>query len=139
MRRPWLLQRQNGGHFLCRHTVLTCARCTKSWFYESSVNIFPRFKAALQVKKITRLLQRPKVLYRFSKNTPSTSILSQMNPVYSFPTHSSKINFNIILPSALRSSESSLLLSLSHQNLVLISHIPNARTLYSPPTSCSLI
>jgi hypothetical protein len=54
-------------------------------------------------QEIHCLLCNPKFHY---KSPPLVPILSQMNPVHTFPPYFPKIHSNIILPSATRSSES---------------------------------
>jgi len=69
---------------------------------------------------------------------PLAPILSQMNPVHSFPSSSSKIHSNIILAPTLRSSDLYLPFWLSNQNFVRIFHafympLPSRPSRYDHP------
>jgi hypothetical protein len=49
-------------------------------------------------KEIPSILWNPKAHYRVHNSFSLVSILSQMNPVNTFPDYLCKIRFNIILP-----------------------------------------
>jgi hypothetical protein len=56
-------------------------------------------------QEIFRLLWNLKVHYHVYKNPSLVPILSQIHPVYIFPSYLSNIHFSIIFPSTSRSSE----------------------------------
>jgi hypothetical protein len=53
----------------------------------------------LASQEIPHLLQNPKFHNRVHKGPPLVPILSQMNPVHTFPPYFPEIHSNIILPS----------------------------------------
>jgi hypothetical protein len=77
-------------------------------------------------QEISRLLWNPKVHYRVRKIPSPVRIMSQMNPVHTFPPYFRKIHPNIILPSTPRSSEWSLPPKSFNQNIVGIYCISHA-------------
>jgi hypothetical protein len=70
-------------------------------------------------QEILRLIKNQKVHYRVHKTPPLVPILSQMHPDHYLPSHSSKIHYNIILPSTPRFSEWSLPFRFSNKTLWL--------------------
>jgi hypothetical protein len=59
-------------------------------------------------QEVFRLFRNPNVHYRVHRRLLQDPILSQMNPVHSFPPYFPKIHSNTIFPSRRRSSEPSL-------------------------------
>jgi hypothetical protein len=65
-------------------------------------------------------------IYRFDKSPQIVPILSELNPVHILPYDFFKIDFNINLPSTLKSFKMSLPLSFTNKNPVYIFHISHA-------------
>jgi hypothetical protein len=81
-------------------------------------------------EEIPQILRKQKIHYRIHKSPLPVPMLSQINPVHAFQPYICKTNFNIILPSMLRSSKWSLFLRFPHHNPVCIS--PHPYTFHMP-------
>jgi len=75
-------------------------------------------------QEIPRILYNPEVHHRVHNGPQLVPILSHMNPFHTLPTHFPKIHPNIILPSTLRSSEWSLTVRLSDQDIYVFLIFP---------------
>jgi hypothetical protein len=82
-----------------------------------------------------QILWNLKVHYHSYKCLPPVPVVSQINPAHSLPSHTLKIQFNIILPSMLGSFKWSLSLRLPRQKPVCTSPLPH--TCYTPHSSHS--
>jgi hypothetical protein len=89
---------------------------------------FLRSWKIFSTQEIPRILRNPQVHYRIRKSSLPVPILSKIDPVRSI-SHSSKVHFNIILPSMPRSSKWSPSLRFPQQNLY-------APLLPAPPHTC---
>jgi hypothetical protein len=75
------------------------------WLTPRSGVHFQKLTVTQLVKKSPAFHGTRKVHYRVHKSLPLVPILSQMNPVHTFPPFFPKIHSNIIFPSTARSSE----------------------------------
>jgi hypothetical protein len=87
---------------------------------------------ANSVKKLPRLLSKPKVHYRVYKSLPILPILSQMHPVHNLLPYFPKMHSDIIFPFTPRSSECSLPFRPSDRNCVCSYHPWYACYIWSP-------
>jgi hypothetical protein len=79
--------------------------------------------------------QNSTVHHRVTKRPPPVTMLSQLDSLLILPANLPKIHSVPILPSTPRSSELSLSLGLSHQNLVHLSLLSHACHMLRPPHS----
>jgi hypothetical protein len=99
------------------------------WF--SSINYMeqnPSWEANIHSasQEILRRLWEPKVHYCVHMSPLLLHILSQRNPIHTFPPRFSKIHSNIILPFTLRPSKLFLPFRFPNQNSVCISQLSHA-------------
>ena len=86
-------------------------------------------------QEIPRILCYPKVPHRTHKCPQHVSILSQLHPIPTTPSHFLKIYLNIILPSTSGSPQWSLSLRFPHQNPVHTFPLPHTRHMPRPSHS----
>jgi hypothetical protein len=91
--------------------------------YTSWSIVLEKLPVAQLVKKFPAFYRTRRFINVFTAARHWALVLSQMNPVHTFPPYSSKIHSNIILPSTPRSSEWSLPFRFSSKNYVSISHL----------------
>ena len=122
------------NHPRSKHFII----CECSWTYL----LTPRSRVLLEKltgfaanQQIPRILWNPKFYYRTHKCPPPVTILSQLHPVPTTPSHFLKIHLNIILQSTSWSPQWSLSLRFPHQNLVHTS--PLLHTCHMPRPSHS--
>jgi hypothetical protein len=82
------------------------------------------------VKKLSRIMWKPKVHYRDHKSLPLVPISNQMSSVPNIPSYFPKIHFNII-QSMPRSSKLYLSVRFTHQNPAYISLLSCSLPLYN--------
>jgi len=82
-------------------------------------------KSFSDIQEIPRTLWNKKAHYHIQNRRPSVPILSQINPVESFPSKFLKIHCSIIIPSKTRSSELAFSVRFPHQNPVCTSPLPH--------------
>ena len=109
--------------------LLVCGQCTSHSIHSVTIHTYlltylltPCSRVLLEKltdfaanQEIPRILWNPKVHYHTQKRPPPVSILSQIHPVYTTPSHFLKIHLNITLPSTPRTSYWFLSVGSAHQ------------------------
>jgi hypothetical protein len=118
---------------LIRHTIIIGSlKCLDLYlpFTPPSRLLLEKLNGFASIKKIPSFLWNPEVHYRTHKRPPSVSILNQLYPVTTTPSHFLKIHLNIILPPTPWSPPWSLSLWFPHNVSIQISYFTNYEFLF---------